>query len=134
MRRTTTSAMPFRVSAASGFEGESPRGRCRALTSRRRAAITTPSFGGEWRLLEAPQQLDWFAEADKCSDDTPRRRSIGPNSDEALKAPLSRAELTVRIHSPPEVSHANRITNVGRSALHATLTTDRGAASHPVNS
>jgi hypothetical protein len=29
-----------------------------------------PSFDGEWWLLEPSQQLDWFAEADDCSDDT----------------------------------------------------------------
>jgi hypothetical protein len=50
--------------------------------------------------LNAPLQRYWFAEADECSDGTPRRLSIGPNSGEASKRWLPRAELKVRIHSP----------------------------------
>src|SRR5215469_3565033 len=60
---------------------------------------SAPSFGGEWRLLEPPQQLYRFAEADKCSDDTSRRRSIGPTRTKPRNSRLSRAELKVRIHS-----------------------------------
>ena len=45
-----------------------------------------PSFGGEWRLLESPQQLYRVPEADDAPDNTARRRLIYPNSDEASKS------------------------------------------------
>ena len=37
-----------------------------------------PSFGGEWRRRQPPQELDRFAEADDCSDDTAAPRIARP--------------------------------------------------------
>ena len=69
-----------------------------------------PSFGGEWRLLEPPQQLYRFPEA----DDSPRmiRRADDrstPTRTKPRNRCLSRAELKVRIHSPPAESRANHL-------------------------
>jgi hypothetical protein len=65
------------------------------------AAFISEMSGGS---LDAPLQRYWFAEADECSDDTPRRLSNGPNRARPRKRWLPRAELKVRIHSPPAAS------------------------------
>jgi hypothetical protein len=62
-----------------GFENSVPR--CLSPP----ATPWAPSFRSEWRLLEPPEHLYRFAEADDCSMIPSRRRSIGPNPTEAAK-------------------------------------------------
>src|SRR5215472_12522629 len=65
---------------------------------------SAPSFGEEWRLLEPPQQLYRFAEADNCSYDTPRRRSIGPTRTKPRNSRLSAIAVGTPITGRPPQS------------------------------
>jgi len=74
-----------------------------------------PSLGGEWAPRAAENRSIGFAEADDCRDDT-----VAPTVDrpQTRTKPrnryLSRAELKVRIHSPPAKSLL-RTLNLGLS-------------------
>ena len=84
---------------------------------RQRGRLHSEMSGGS---LDGPLQRHWFAEADECSDDTPRRLSIGPNSGEASKAlATSRAELKVRNPFPSTRESAANLTCARSLAGHS---------------
>jgi len=61
-----------------------------------------PSFGGEWAPRAAENRSIGFAEADDCRDDTAAPTVDRPQTrTKPRNRYLSRAELKVRIHSPP---------------------------------
>jgi hypothetical protein len=61
-----------------------------------------PSFGGEWAPRAAENRSIGFAEADDCRDDTAAPTVDRPQTQtKPRNRYLSRAELKVRIHSPP---------------------------------
>src|SRR5690242_1944976 len=63
------------------------------------------SFGGDWRRLEPPQELYRFYRGRHRSDDTAASRVARPQLRASFETNgLSRADLQVRIHSPPPAS------------------------------